>query len=559
MRDSLAYHADDLRLIPLLLPGAAFPEKQSELPACLRARAWQRLTHADDEKDRQNLAAAIRGIRQQEQARPIPDGVCPFRGLEAFRESDQHLFFGREVVTQRITEYLAEHAFMAVLGPSGSGKSSVVQAGVMPYLRERNNALILFTPTHRPLEELAFALRTLFHEADAEQPKEPLMNRLRGSPDTLYFLACEVLERNAKKRLFLIIDQFEEIFTLTEDPRERLAFLACLSHAVDHADGRVSVVLTMRSDFLGRCVAHPNINNLITEHFLQVAPMNHEELAQAIESPARLAGLTLEPGLLERVLHDVAGASGELPLLEHALLELYERRREGTLIQSAYDEIGGIDGALARRAESAYQDLSPDEREVLRKMFVLCLVHPGEATGDTRRRTTREELRAVGSDAMTMTMVQGVLERWTDLRLLTTNRDEVRGLESIEVAHEALIRCWNRIGEWMEQGRETVRLLNRLRQHARTWDESGRDDDHLLRGGPLHRMEELVAQEADHVGAREKAFVAAGTGKSRRAMFIRGLLSAFGFVLALLAFGMFLRSNRQRTWSSWKRRVLKMR
>ena len=553
LRDHLAFHAPELRLIPILLPGATFPERQSALPLYLRDLAWRRL----DEITVKHLAAMIRGIRFEEQAEPIPNGVCPFRGLEVFREQDRHLFFGREAVTGRITEYLSEHPFLAVLGPSGSGKSSIVQAGVIPWMRDRNDLIILLTPTHQPLDELSFALSHLFHEQGWAQPAEMFRKRLQGSVDAFYFITRELLDLTGQERLCLIIDQFEEVFTLTEDARTRALFINGLCHAIDRAEGSITVLLTMRSDFLGSCVSYPAINGLISDNFLQVTPMNDAELERAIEAPARLAGLTLESGLLNRILGDVGGASGELPLLEHALLELYERRQGGMLTQSAYDEIGGIEGALARRAEQEYSVLDDGAREVLRKMFVLCLIHPGEGTEDTRRRATRDELLAVGSQPE---RVEALLQRWTASRLLTGTHDEGRDLELVDVAHEALIRRWDRIREWMAQDRETARLLNRLRQAARTWQDANRNEDHLLRGTPLYQMKDLVSREEAHLGELEKNFVVAGLDLAEREVRAREKASkklrrrnnqalvatAISLVLAILAFILYFRSNQQK-------------
>ncbi|CAM2070290.1 Non-specific serine/threonine protein kinase [Sulfidibacter corallicola] len=554
-RDTLAFRAEDLRLIPLLLPGAAFPEKQSELPVYLRGLTWRRLDNRHDHSDLAQLAEAIRGIRTDERASSLPAGICPFRGLEVFREEDRHLFFGREAVVQRVTEYLDRHPFIALLGPSGSGKSSVVQAGVIPWLRDRDYAVALFTPTHQPLEELAFVLRSLLRESGSDQPTEYLLNRLRSSPEALHFITREIFDQRGQQRLCLVIDQFEEIFTLAKDARERAAFVAGLCYAVDQPGSKVSVLVTMRSDFLGKCVVFPDINHLFLEHALQVTPMNRGELARAIETPARLSGLSLEPGLLERILDDVAGAPGELPLLEHALLELYERRRGTLLTLAAYGEIGGIEGALARRAESEYAALDDHERQTLRKMFVLCLIHPGEGAEDTRRRATGEELVAVGGAT-----VESLIQRWTASRLLTGTRDEGRDVDLVDVAHEALIRRWKRIGEWMAEDRETARLLNRLRQSARAWADADRSEDHLLRGGPLYQMKELVAREEPHLGALEKEFVAAGValaereiraGEETAARLRRRRNQAFAatavaLLLAALAFAMFFRSHREK-------------
>ena len=555
MRDNLAFHADGLRLFPILLPGAIYPEKQSTLPAFLRDLAWRRFEVGFDETGLNRLAEAIRGIRYEEQAGQLDVYKNPFRGLEVFREQDRALFFGRESITQRIAERLTAHNFLAVLGPSGSGKSSIVQAGVIPHLRESGRAVALFTPTRNPLEQLAFALQELSGNTDPHEI-ETLFDRLWLSHDALHFIADEYLEAREEQQLCIVIDQFEEIFTLTEKESELTRFINALCFAIDQPERRVTVLLTMRSDFLGKCIVFPDLNKYIADFLIQVEPMTREELTRAIDSPARLAGLVLEPGLLERVLDDVAGSSGELPLLEHALLELYERRRGNMLTLAAYSEIGGIEGALTRRAEDEFRALDAEDRETLRKMFVLCLIHPGEGAEDSRRRATRDELMAIGGKPGA---VEALLQRWSESRLLTGTRDEHRGVDLIDVAHEALIRRWYRIAVWMDDDRETARLLNRLRMAARTWQESECNPDHLLRGAPLYQMKELVSAERDHLTMLEKVFVQAGIElaereirtkeavtrslRKRRNLALTG--AVISLILAIYSFFMFFRATQE--------------
>ena len=543
MRDSLAFHSDELHLFPLLLPGAGFPERQSRLPGFLRGLAWRSCEDGLDEATLSVIAREIKGTRRQRE--PLPEGICPFRGLEVFREEDAHLFFGRESVVWRITRYLADHAFIAVLGPSGSGKSSVVQAGVLPWIREQNRAVILFSPGQHPLEALAFLVPGTAGEDSGR--RDYLRQRMSTSVDALYFQVRAYLDQTGEAGICLVIDQFEEIFTLTTDDDERNAFIGNLIHALDQPGNHISILLTMRSDFLGHCIAYPDLNAYISDHLIQVEPMNREELTRAVVEPAWLAGLTPEPGLLERILNDVMDAVCELPLLEHALLELYKRRKAGMLTQAAYNEIGGIEGALARSAEREFTALNEAGQMILRKMFVLCLVKPGEGTEDTRRRATRDALLAVGGSS---DQGNALLQRWTEVRLLSGSHDPVRGLEMVDIAHEALIRRWVRVGEWMAEDRETARLLNRLRQMARAWHDSGRDDDHLLRGGPLYQMKELVDRESDHLEALELDFVSMGMARleavQRRGRLRRNIALAaaiLGGFLAVIASLMYFRAN----------------
>ncbi|CAM2005537.1 WD40 repeat domain-containing serine/threonine protein kinase [Acanthopleuribacter pedis] len=559
LRDKLAFHARLYHFLPLLLPHAAFPEKQSLLPSFLRGKTWLRLEDIAVE-GLQPLVAAIRGIQGEGQVRELPPGTCPFRGLEVFREQDRHLFFGREAVSQRIAEYILRRPFGAVLGPSGSGKSSLVQAGVNPRLRAFGFEICLFRPGHLPTAHLVGALREVLPDFFGRS-HQVLEHQLRTVPGRLSALAAEFRLRHGR-RLLVVVDQFEEIFTQCKNLAERKVFVDALCNAVEHSNDHLHLLVTMRSDFLGKCAVFHDLNDLITDHFLQLGPMNREELARAVEAPARLAGLNLQAGLLEQVLNEVSGAPGALPLLEHALLELYQKREGPLLTRRAYDEIGGIKGALAKRAEYEYGRLNPTQQHVLRKMFILALIQPGEGTEDTRRQATGPELIAIGGAE-----VPPLLRTWTEVHLLTASRDTARDAEVYEVAHEALIGSWSRIKEWMEEGRETARLLNRLRQFATTWDEAGRDEDHLLRGGPLFQMQELVRTEEAHLGEREKAFVAAGLALAaqqsrnveatatalRRRKNHAQVASLAALLLAAFAFAMLFQANHERDRANHER------
>ncbi|CAM2008204.1 nSTAND1 domain-containing NTPase [Acanthopleuribacter pedis] len=544
LRDALAFYAHELFLVPLLLPGAAFPRKQSALPGFLRDRQWLRAGDAG-ERNLDALVAAVRGGKPAPTAARQPTGICPFRGLEVFREEDQHLFFGREAVSQQVFEHLVAQGFSAVIGPSGSGKSSIIQAGVVPLLRETDTTIMMTAPGASPLAEIAFGFSAHLRDLGKSAPVEPLHQRLCASPEALFSITREILTASGNSRFCLVIDQFEELFTLAA-PEETGAFCEALCQAVAKPEGGFQVLLTMRADFLGKCAAYPDLNKYVVEHLIQVETMHRNDLIRAIEEPARLGGLQLETGLLDHMLDDLTGASGELPLLEHALLELFERHEDGLLTWSAYQAVGGIAGALARRAEQAFAALSPEAQQGLRKMFTLCLVHPGEGAEDTRRRATRAELIAVGGAG-----AETLIDRWTAARLLSGTHDATRDITLVDVAHEALIRNWRRIGEWMTEDRETARLFNRLRHAAAEWDAVGRDDDHLWRGGLLLPMRDLATSHGDLFGPIETAFVKRSIQaeaqenqwKRLRWMMMSGLGLA-STVLAVFAFWLFFKSQR---------------
>nr|MDJ0841140.1 protein kinase [Acidobacteriota bacterium] len=504
--------AGTCRVVPLLLPKAVRPARESKLPSFLRRRTWLSLKDLEDTAQMNLLARTIRGIAP---GRPdVTDHTesCPFRGLEAFREEDARFFFGRDTILQRLERHLEEHHFLALSGSSGSGKSSLVQAGLVPILRQKGLAISYFTPANQPLIELVFALRVLFptkHPFDIGTLRERLGRTQHGLVD---IVRKQLTEKDIG--LCLVVDQFEELFIRSPDREEVRLFLENILCATDQSSVPVKVVVVMRSDLAGRCNEWSDLNSRFMNNLIQLEPMTRKELCAALVKPARLAGLHFDSGLVEHILNDIVGASAELPLMEHALLELYRHRSGRLMTAAAYSEMGGIKGVLARRAEAEYNALEQADRHILRKMFTLCLIHPGEGAEDTRRRATREELLAVGHAKR----AERLLQHWIDSRLLTSRRDEARGLEMVEMAHEALIRRWKRIGAWMEEDRETAYQLKLLRRGAHTWLKSGRDPDYLARGGPLFQMGELCERETEHLSNLEKEFVAAGfEAKNREA------------------------------------------
>ncbi|MCP5108890.1 MAG: hypothetical protein GY950_36240, partial [bacterium] len=333
------------------------------------------------------------------------------------------------------------------------------------------------------------------------------MKRLREEGNILHYIAREILEFSPKEKLLVVIDQFEELFTQTRDEEMRSRFISLLLEAVEVVKGPVTVILTIRSDFIGKCVFYKELNMFVIENLVQVEPMGMEELRRAIEEPAHMVGLYFEEGLVNWILDDVKGAPGELPLLEHALLELYDRRDGGSLSLSAYDAVGGIAGALVNRAETEFNKLDDIEKDILRKMFVLRMIQPGEGTEDTRRRAAKKDLLAIGGDAE---KVDRMLNRWIEARLLTATRDSSGGLVLVDVAHEALIRKWHKIREWMEEGRESARLTGMLRQAVSEWLKENRSPGFLFQGGRLVQMEGLVKTHAGDLTDDEIEFVKAG-------------------------------------------------
>ena len=308
--------------------------------------------------------------------------------------------------------------------------------------------------------------------------------------------------------MLIVVDQFEEVFSLVASARERRAFVDGLVYAATIPGGRTTVVVAMRSDFYPRCADHPALRALVAEHQLLVGPLSPDGLRDAIEEPARLAGLELEPGLARRILADVSDEPGALPLLEHLLLELWRRRRGRLLTLEAYAACGGVGGALARRANDVYAGLGPDGQEVARRVL-LRLTQPGEGTEDTRRRAPLAEL-VTGADGA---RVDRVIEEMSAARLVVVTADDATGEPAVEVTHEALIRAWPELRGWIDADREALRLHRRLTDAAREWNAAGREEGLLYRGARLAVWQERGTAELNDL---ERSFLAAGEERADR-------------------------------------------
>jgi WD40 repeat protein len=513
------------RLIPVLLPGAPDPLTAAALPPGLATQPWVDLRAAAEGPEAiQRLAAAIRGLTP-----PTPlDApelrgamVCPYRGLEVFEEQHTGLFFGRDADIQRVLEQLKAARFLAVVAPSGSGKSSLVRAGLLPALRA--GALPasatwtrgVLTPGPEPLAALAAAVV----QAASKGAMQPTLDRLADDARTLH-LATELAlaGRPRAARLVLVVDQFEELFTQCWDEQEGAQFVANLLYAATVPQGRTVVVLTMRADFYARCTAYPELAACIVAHQHLLGPMDENGMRQAIEWPAHRTGLTFEPGLVDTILDDVAGEPGALPLLEYGLMQVWDRRQGSWLTFEGYRSSGGILGALTQRAEQIYAAFSPDERAISQRLF-LRLVEPGEGTEDSRRRATLAELitPTSGHEA-----TERVLQALTDARLVSTSGDSRTGESWVELAHEALVQNWPRLRTWLDENRAALRVHRRLMEGAREWHRLGREDDALLRGARLAEAVDWREEHEAELNEVEREFVDASVALRDRERLARG-------------------------------------
>lgn len=492
------------RMFMVLLPGA--PDLSDPSFDILRTRGWVDLRAGTDrEEGLQELLAAITGAPRGRDEAVGALGICPYRGLEPFAEDDADLFFGRERDVARITEKLKAGRFLAVLGPSGSGKTSLIRAGCIPSLRRGDVpgsaawTIRVFTPGARPIVTLAVQLARVFPTGAVQETAD----RLGQDARTLDFAtSLGLADSPPEDRVVLVVDQFEELFTLcTED--DRRAFLDNLLYAATVPGGRTVVVMGMRADFYQRCAPYPVLRDLVADRQYLVGPLDAEGMRQAVEQPAAGVGLELEAGLTDTILGGILDRPGALPLLEHVLLELWERRRGAMLTLGAYAATGGVAGALERRAEATYARLTEAQQGIARRVL-LRLVQPGEGSEDTRRRA---ELRELATGPHDEEDVEAVVRALADQRLLSVGRDDVSGARVVELTHEALIRGWPQLRAWIDEDRDALQAQRRLTEATAEWDRSGRADEGLLyRGARLAAWREWdtgVLPEA------ERAFLAA--------------------------------------------------
>jgi WD40 repeat protein len=437
-------------------------------------------------------------------------GLCPYKGLNYFDEADADLFVGRDELTAKLVERVLsltssaspnQSRFLAVVGASGSGKSSLVRAGLIPALRWNKKSIDwhihIFTPTAHPLEGLAASLT---HESNSVIATATLIDDLARDPRSLQIFAKRKLGSKDGSHLFLVIDQFEELFALCHSEEERLAFIGNLLTAASEADGPVIILIALRADFYAHCANYIQLRAALAKNQEYIGAMSEEELRHAIEEPARRGRWEFEPGLVDLLLHDVGREPGALPLLSHALLETWQRRRGRVMTLSGYTSSGGVRSAIAETAEAVFVDqFTHEQQDVARRIF-LRLTELGDetATGDTRRRATFNELILKPEETNT---IHSLLKVLADARLIVTRED------TVEVAHEALIREWPRLRAWLEDNREGLRLHRQLTDNAWEWNALNREPEMLYRGARLTQAQDWAATHKDELNPLEREFL----------------------------------------------------
>ncbi len=519
--------------------------------------------------------------RPQQAFGPRDEGVlvdaCPYKGLAAFEVGDAQWFFGRErltaVVARRLAERYDDARPLLVTGASGSGKSSLLRAGLLPAISRGDLGLagsvswprLLLTPTAGPVGALAAKVGEL-----AGLPADQVADEIRTDPYRLVGILRRALQLQANgrdlasARAVLVVDQFEETFTLCDDERERRGFIRALCAAAD-GDGGATVALVLlgvRADFYGQCAGYPELVAAMERRQVVVGPMTSSELQAAIEKPAAAAGIAVEPGLVEVLLadlgvrvspHNVAGGgegegsvngdltiayeAGRLPLLAHALLATWQQRMGPTLTVAGYRETGGIHGALAVTADTVMAQFDHIERRMARELL-LRLVHIGDGTEDTRRRVDRMSLLAELSDPSRAAKILDAFA--TDAaRLVTVDQGEV------VITHDALLREWPTLRAWIDTDRAGLLVEQQLVDAARAWDRDGRDDASLYRGSRLLVPREWASDQRhrDSLGSLARAFLDKSIehdrkqqqATRRRTRVWMGLTAALGVLLVLVA------------------------
>ncbi|MEM6450653.1 MAG: caspase family protein [Cyanobacteria bacterium P01_D01_bin.105] len=490
------------------------------------------------------------GKGSAEQAASSDIGICPYQGLRAFGEADAAFFFGRDALAQRLLQAVNHHSFLAVVGASGSGKSSVVQAGLMAQLKQGKRIpgsdhwhIRSMRPGNNPLQTLAQVMTDgggktadTFATAKDEKTKDE-KTKERLQMEGLLHLGTEGFVQWLRIRpepiVVLVIDQFEELFTLTSEP-ERQAFLTLVLGALEHASDRFKLVVTLRSDFMTPCLAVPALAAQLQNMSVLVPPtLSQEDYRQIILRPAEKVGLAVEPELVTVLLQDLNQGVGDLPLLEFVLEQIWEKRQPGHLTLQVYqDEVGGLGGALERKAQAVYDALPPVAQTCARWIF-LNLTHLGEGTADTRRRVSKADLVVTKYPE---SLVEATLQALTAAKLVVVNaehrslaaREMARGARedsvqetvaayeadespvTIEVAHEILIRHWSTLRWWLEENRTKLRSQRQVEQATAAWKQNHYKPDFLLRGVPLDAAVELYINNNDELPEEVQRFIESG-------------------------------------------------
>jgi len=439
------------------------------------------------------------------------DGRSPYKGLDVFEEEDAGLFFGREKIVADLVGRLKESRTLFITGPSGSGKSSLVRAGLIYALKQgaiKNSQYWLYgklKPGREPIEALA----TVFSRMKSPELGEYFLEHI-DQPNILHKCAESVLSERDDQRLLLFIDQFEEIFTQAIKETERTKFLDLLTQALENKKGRITLLFAMRSDFILNCALYPRLNALINQQFVQIGSMQPNELVSAIAQPAMHVDLKIDINLIIQIINDMHGEPGTLPLMQFAMKDLFEAEKlKGTLIaltRDAYLQRGGLHKSLERHADASFAELDMNEQELAHTIFS-GLIEIGHGTQDTRRTALFEELVPGSSNPDN---VRAVIQKLANSRLITT--DSIRSnnkldKEIITLAHEKLIEVWPFLSKLVNENREVIALKNQVAEDLQEWENHGHDISYLYSGMRLAAVREKIKE--NELSEKAQAFIKA--------------------------------------------------
>ena len=491
--------------------------------------------------------------------------ICPYKGLAYFdcNQEDPKYFYGRTALTDKLLDQVRQGNFLAILGASGSGKSSVLRAGLLHQLKLGRRLsgseaweVRILTPGEHPLQNLALAFVSteasgIERAAQLKQGEELLAEGATG--------LRRLVQASTAPRLVLVIDQFEEAFTLCQDEEERELFFECLlgvtsTSSVKESGLNLCIILAMRADFFGKCVErnYSGLGQQIQQNMVTVTPMKPEELTQAIVEPAKRVELAVEPGLVDQMITDVEGSPGSLPLLQYTLMELWNRRNNHGLSLATYSQLGGVMGTLQKRATEVYEEFSTPEKEVAKHIF-LSLTQLGEGTEDTRRRVLKQDLvTSRHSEAL----IDRVVQRLADVRLIVTQEVSTLNQKSkiinpnsvvVDVAHEALIRHWILLRQWLNESRDNLREKRKIEAAAEEWRSRDKAKDYLLQGRRLREAREFQKEKVESFPLSNfaKEFIEASVRQKKinRVKIIVGVL-----IIPLIGTGLFYKEMTIRTY-----------
>ncbi len=494
---------------------------RSRMQATVRARELQLIPSGQEKTAGETAAEGGASGSLPAKAVPLTEPINPYKGLRPFGAADSRDFFGREDLVEQLLDRLRETGdmtrFLAVLGPSGSGKSSLLSAGLVPAVwsgalsgagalpGSEHWFTVEMAPGVHPLDELEVALTRIA----ADQATNLHVHLHRDARGLLR--AAGLILPNDGSELFLIIDQFEELFILTEKESVRDHFLDLLAEAVSDPRSRVRVVIAMRADYYDKPLLNPGFGQLVRSRMETLLPLSAEQLERAIVQPAGQVGVTFEPGLPARIIEEMLYQPGALPLLQYALTELFEGREGRLLTQEAYKGIGGAVGALAQRADELYLGFGETSREAARQMF-LRLVNLGEGQEDgarpvdTRRRVKRIDLLALVEDPELM---DEVIDTFGAFRMLSLDHDPSSRQPTVELAHEALIGEWQRLEAWLAESREDLQQYRRFQALVADWEKSRWEPGYLLREARLDLFSGWAAGTDLALTSGEQAYLTA--------------------------------------------------